>query len=359
MARRGETVDIQAGDYPAQRIAPDATKADGSGVVSFRPAPGANVTVEGIVVEPGAAHISFEGLTLTGVWEAGPGDGGTPAMDVAFRRVQAVSFYIMNAIGVRVIGGSYGPAVNGQAQIKVYNPQDQYAPSDILIQGVHFHDFTRTPERHTECLQVYAAAGVTIRGNWFSNCDGTGSLSVVRLFDAPVRDVLVENNFFQTGDGLDEPFYDLNTNLCANNIVIRYNSFTKGLAINECSWAFSGRMTIVGNYGMMSRYSVCDRSTVTYVSNVWVGRDAGRCGATDRIAPRLQFVDLRGKDLHLLATAAAVDAGSPDNLPRLDIDGTLRPLGTRPDAGADEYIPTRPVARCKKGVKSTKQRPCR
>jgi hypothetical protein len=124
--------------------------------------------------------------------------------------------------------------------------------------------------------------------------------------------------------------------------VIRYNSFTKGLLINDCPGETSGAMTILGNYGVASRYSVCGRPSVTYAYNVWVGDEAGRCGRSDRTGRTLQVRDPHGKDLHLTAGSRAIGSGDPRSFPHTDIDGTRRPAGARPDAGADE-APIRPV----------------
>jgi hypothetical protein len=345
-ARADAVVELAAGTYPHQRVEPGPSKS-GNEVVTFRPAPGAAVDVAGVLVEGGTSHVAFEDMTFTGPWEVGRNDGGPRATDVTFRRIRGTQFYIMNASKIRVLGGIYGPAVDGQSQIKVWNPDDSYAPEDILVQGVRFHDFTRTNGRHTECLQIYAGIDVTVRGNYFRNCDGTGSLTVVRLFAAPVRNVLVENNMFESGDGVDDPYYDVQTDVCTDRVVFRYNSFTKGLLINDCPGEPSGAMTILGNYGVASLYSVCGRASVTYGYNVWVGDEAGRCGRTDRVRRRAQFKDPKGKDLHLDAGASAINAGDPRSFPRTDIDGTRRPVGARPDAGADEARPS--PCRAKKG----------
>jgi hypothetical protein len=47
------------------------------------------------------------------------------------------------------------------------------------------------------------------------------------------------------------------------------------------------------------------------------------------------FQDLMSGDIHLLRGAPAVDKGVP--LEVVDIDGNMRPFGTAPDAGADEF----------------------
>jgi hypothetical protein len=73
-------------------------------------------------------------------------------------------------------------------------------------------------------------------------------------------------------------------------------------------------------------------STVVFRYNVW---DGAACGTSDVNAPS-GFVDANRFDLRLTPSSAAVDHGDPENFPPTDIDGQTRPLGSAPDAGADE-----------------------
>ena len=42
-------------------------------------------------------------------------------------------------------------------------------PTNILIDGVYFHDIVRTnPAAHTECLQIMAGNGIVIRNSRFN-----------------------------------------------------------------------------------------------------------------------------------------------------------------------------------------------
>jgi hypothetical protein len=41
-------------------------------------------------------------------------------------------------------------------------------------------------------------------------------------------------------------------------------------------------------------------------------------------------------NLHLAPGAAAINAGDPTSFPAFDFDGQGRPIGSAPDAGADE-----------------------
>ena len=59
--------------------------------------------------------------------------------------------------------------------------------------------------------------------------------------------------------------------------------------------------------------------------------------------PLALFVDPGAYDFHLLATAPAVDQGSPDEAPMVDLDGVPRPQGAGWDLGAYEYHEGEPV----------------
>jgi hypothetical protein len=51
------------------------------------------------------------------------------------------------------------------------------------------------------------------------------------------------------------------------------------------------------------------------------------------------FVDSGNSDFHLTVSSAAIDAGSADNAPSVDLDGIARPQGSRYDLGAFEFVP--------------------
>ena len=49
------------------------------------------------------------------------------------------------------------------------------------------------------------------------------------------------------------------------------------------------------------------------------------------------FVDAFNFDVHLIGSSSAIDAGTPNNAPNVDIEGTTRPQGNTIDVGAYEY----------------------
>jgi len=326
-AQPGQTVQVDPGLYLQQRIRPDLTKTGAKKRVIVTASAGA--LIPRISVDVGVSHVEFRNFVLSDGWDVGDDDSGAPSSDIVFRNVTAQVFRIENAAGVSVIGGSYGPAVDRTPQIKVYNPGDQYLPTDILVDGVVFHDFTRSDKSvHTECLQVYAGQRLTIRRSRFTNCDGTADLALTTLSSTRLMDVLVENNWF---DRRGDAPYAVQADISVERLVFRYNSATKALAFTRCTKSLCGSARLVGNY-MPWNPSTCT-ATASYAFNVFSG---GTCGATDMAVPALAFVNADGFNLHLAKKSAALCRGDWGNRPSVDIDGQKRPVKLRPDAGADQ-----------------------
>lgn len=333
LAKRGEVIELAAGSYPSQEISGKRTGARGKGRAVFRPASRARVEVNRLSILPGVANAEFVRLDFPEGWAAGEGDTGSPARNIVFRRTSGRLFAIENVARLSVLGGVYGPSVDAPSQIKVYNVGNTYRPTDVLIDGVLFRDFTRSgSDVHTECLQVYAGLRITIRNSRFTNCDGTGALALTSFAKTSLRGVLVENNWF---DERGDAFYAIQADQSVKEIVFRYNSATKSLVFNDCDKQDCGSARVVGNY-MPWSHALCARS-VTFSRNVFQG---GRCSSTDYRVGRLNFVDAVGFDLHLRRGSAAVCRGDWKELPRRDIDGQVRPRKYRPDAGADQLPKT-------------------
>ena len=327
MARPGGLVELAGGAYGEQELAADARKA--GEVVTFRRGSSGRPSFERLEISPGVNGVVIVGLHFVDGIAVGTGDDGAPAQNITLRNTTGSRFTIMNAKSVSILGGSYGPSVDDPSQIKVYNPDDAALPRDILIERVRFHDYTRTADDvHTECLQVYAGERITLRRNRFTNCDGTGSLALTTLSSTRLKDVLVENNWF---DERGDAFYAVQADVSVENLIFRYNSSLKGLIFTECTKALCGSAIVTGNY-MPWSHSLCV-PTARYAHNVFEG---GKCGATDTSVSRLDFVDAKGFDLHLKPAANAICRGDWKNFPRRDLDGQLRQHAFRPDAGADQ-----------------------
>jgi hypothetical protein len=321
-ASPGQSVLVAAGTYPEQTLTGGDEKL-GTERVVFRPAEGANVRLESLEVD--GPRVELRGFTVGTVTTL------ADAEDVVLRDLTIRGgFFILSSRRVSVVGGSVGPGVDYHPMIASAD-RSTTPPRDIVVDGVLFHDWTRTkPEVHTECLQIGAGDGITVRNSRFRNCH-VMDLHVTHFGDAPeTRNVTIENNFFSAaGDG---GFYAIQAN-AFENLLVRNNSLAQPVKI------FTGpgqgpnvNVRVIGNVGPNAAWG-CERGVI-YRYNVW---DGAKCHATDRDAPT-GFVDAAAGDFHLRPGSAAIGRGDPAAHPARDIDGDPRPSGAAPDAGADEHV---------------------
>jgi hypothetical protein len=322
VAHAGQQVLLAGGSYPRQDIGADPGKRSSADVI-FRPQVGASVVVADLNVH--AQHLEIRDVRINDFWTT-----DVSVADVTFRNIIAPGFIISSSRHVRVIGGSYGPSIDDKPQVAAW--PDTIEPRDILIDGVYFHDMTRSSGSiHTECLQFGAGNGLVLRNSRFWHCD-IMNVHFGHWGGTPdPRNIVVEDNFFSTSTDAagDETFYSLMLRGGWDNTLIRNNSATQPMIINVYGGGNHG-IRMVGNAAPVS---ACD-SRVVYAYNVWTGH---KCGPTDKKVSDLGFVDPKKLNLHLRAGSAAIDAGDPKSFPARDIDGQRRAAGQLPDAGADEH----------------------
>jgi hypothetical protein len=329
VAAPGATVEVAGGSYPAQTLAADSSKTSSSDVV-FRPTAGASVVLGDLTVF--ADHLEIRGLTVN---NSSSTKGS--ADDVTLRNIDMLGFVIggtnISLIGGRVHCGrcNYHPQISAETAADV-------TPTNILIDGVLFEDWqAATSDQHTECLQIGGGTGITIRNSTFRNCatqtpsSATSNIHVSWYgFGAKTSNVTIENNFiYESGNPFSIQAGDY------SGLRIRYNSIVGPIVI----FGGQGNGTPVQITGNILRYTagMCSaqplgggpKAPLTWRYNVLSG---GTCGATDKNAA-YGFIN-QLTNLHLLAGAAAINAGDPSSFPATDIDGNTR-SGT-PDAGADE-----------------------
>jgi hypothetical protein len=321
-ASPGQVVQVAAGSYGGQTIG-NAGRAPGGAPVYFVPAPGAAVTTGEIEVY--GTGVEIWDMTTNG-WYVKTGANG-----VTFRGVDAQgAIFITSASNVSVIGGSVGPGDSTDPQIKAADTSGSAVPTNILIDGVDFHDWTRNadPDAHIECLQFGAGENVVIRNSQFRNCETQGLFFRSWGGTAHINNVTIENNWFDaTTDGYYPIKVGLTDGQVYRNIAIRYNSGLQPFIVDPGS---SANVTWVGN--VAPRPSSACTNGQTFRFNVWAG---AKCGPTDKNAP-LRFVNAAAMDLHLAPGSPAISAGDPADHPARDRDGQPRPIGGLPDAGADE-----------------------
>ncbi|MCP9485246.1 MAG: fibronectin type III domain-containing protein [Gaiellaceae bacterium MAG52_C11] len=342
LAAPGAMVEVAEGSYPVQTLMVDSGKSGGSDVV-FRPAAGASVTLQEFISgdtkeKVGAKRFELRDFKISSYVRVRWG-----SEDVTLRNIDAGGLNLTSASRVKVLGGDYGPMVDGVSHINACGVSGCYPAEDILIDGALFHDYTITePEKHSECIMIWPGRRVTIRNSVFRNCTDFDIL--VKPYNTGLvglpGDITLENNFF------DEPIIgdDCLCNRGGNAIGItqgngenwsgaqvRYNSSLGGIRID----AAVSNAVIKGNIARKDTNYSC-QSNISFSYNVWSG---AKCSSTDRTAAfSTLFVGSTSSsfDLSLSAGSAAIGAGDPASYPSTDRKGTSRPQGGAPDAGADE-----------------------
>jgi hypothetical protein len=230
---------------------------------------------------------------------------------------------------ISMIGGDVGPVVNSHPQLAPATGIGAGWMTDILFQGVNFHDVTTTDAAayHVECMQSVGGTRVTFRGNRWSGC-GIFDLSLTEYNNSgPPTDYLIENNFF--GPSVNGGSYSFHVNSNASAIVrlvLRHNSSPQLFLLKNVVPLQNASVS-----GNLAPRPVCDApGSVSYANNVWTG---GTCGSSDFAATSLGFVNAGALDLHLLDGAAAFGRGG-SSCPSIDFDGQSRSAPC--DAGADE-----------------------
>jgi hypothetical protein len=163
-ASPGQAVFVAGGSYPKQRINVDTRKNGAGADVVFLPAGGSTVKVAGVSIA--GSHIELRSLQTK--WAVVPGANSVTLRNV----ISDGAISITGASNVSVLGGQvYSPVpVSSDPVIaSLYG----LVPTNILIDGVTFHDFRDVGPgqlHHIECLQVGAAINLTIRNSTFYNC---------------------------------------------------------------------------------------------------------------------------------------------------------------------------------------------
>jgi hypothetical protein len=314
-------VELAAGTYGAQTIAADATKTSSTDVV-IRPAAGASVSTSSITVN--GNHVTLRGFTINGSWTT-----NDPTDDVTFRDLTVNgNFFINSSSNISVVGGSVGGTMDTHPQFASW-PLNTHI-ENILVDGVYFHDIRRSNDSvHGECLQIAGGVGVTVRNSTFVNCM-VFDLSITEYNGSgPPTDFLIENNVF--APAVDGGYYSLQFNGNATdfrNFVIRNNSSAQSFSLSGVPKLTN--VVVTGNVAPLASYA-CG-SGITYRRNVWSG---AKCGTTD-VNGALGFRNAAALDYHLVPGAAAIDRADAADAPITDRDGTARPRGAAPDAGAYE-----------------------
>jgi len=189
-AHGGQTVLVEAGSYPEETLQANNPRLTRARPVVFRPARG-RVVVAYIDLE-GAGNVTFRrmqfgrGRVEGHAWyqinskntlcdrcvirgqlaiDGGDRDGRTGTRNASFTN-GSVGGYVANNADPQ-IGGMRGPKF-----------LKQWQPTGVSFVNETFHDIdASSPAAHTECLQVLAVHGLTIRHSRFYGCNAHGNES--------------------------------------------------------------------------------------------------------------------------------------------------------------------------------------
>jgi hypothetical protein len=252
LSEPGGVVRVFAGTYPRQTLSVDNSGLSALSPVVFEPASG-SVTVAGIDLT-GANNVVFRGMTFgTGAVEnrawyqryssdtlcdrcsihgdlqidGGDADGPNGSKNVAFTNGD-VGGYVANDADPQ-IGAMRGAQYLNAAQ-----------PENISFVNETFYNITQTNlAAHTECLQVLAVHGLTIKQSRFYGCNKGGNRSQNSIqfagYDAhgtndDYWNIILEDNQFNGGDarsnriafGWDNQYgfvYDCRNIVVKNNVI--------------------------------------------------------------------------------------------------------------------------------------------
>jgi len=383
------------GSYPAQSITGSKT---GSGCKTIGE-DGTNIGVLNI----SADYFSLENVTVIAPSTHGSGGLNVSANNVTLKNVNLHGPYVSVDIGgvsnLLWQGGELGEAgkVGGKRVVCPAGggsgdpePVQINGTTNVTFDGIRFHpqDADLTPVScssngfHLEMIRIEGGNDYfTIRNSTFDSGDHSGTASIFITTSSPggsaANHLLFENNFFGDVDASSGAFsVHSNVSTCSN-YTFAYNTFLSSTGAFQCANMVNNKW--VGNLAsnFFDAAKPCPAITsVIYTNNVWqddyINYSGNKNCGTDGVTPGFggtnpgadtlvqgtrystNALGLGGADgFHLQAGSKAIDKGEAggycaSTLGSRDHDGSVRPFGTRCDAGAHEYgasaPPTGPTA---------------
>ncbi len=373
LAKAGSVVQLAAGTYGVQTLSSNNPSVTSSSPVTFVSSGAVIITHINL---KGASNLTFKNMTFgdgsagNQAWyqlyssnticdqcyihgqldiDGGDANGPNGTTNASFTNGTVGNYIARN--GDPQIGGFRGPTFTNQA-----------VPTNISFINESFHDIdSDNLTSHTECLQVLAVHGLTIKQSKFYNCNvhGNGSKNGIQFSgydhssgctnestcgtDNDYWNVTIENSMFNGGPvgsnqiafGYDDQFGDFgdcrNWSVRNNSIIgaVLWGCNNGGQNGGKSAVVVTSNIFSIGSAGFLN--SQCN---ATFSYNIYESGGTG-CGGTNIRTGAVSYVNRSGMDLHLTAGSFGINIGNSSNYPPVDFDGHPRPVNVV-DIGAGE-----------------------
>jgi hypothetical protein len=319
--------------------------------LSISPSHAPTPTVDTMVtIDAGSARVVLEDSALFSVADAS-GWGANEWINVASSGISvkgtAVTLRHNDLTNVR-----FGISVEGQGALVEHNRVVDFSADGLrglgddgvfqynLVKNAHVSDADGDPN-HDDGFQSWSVGpggvgtgvvkGVVLRGNIFLNRDDPNqklqnAMQGIGCFDGTFEGWVVENNVVITDHWHGISFYGMRSSRIVNNTVIDVNDVSPGPPWIKVTAHKDGtpsqdvvvRNNLATDFQLEGTNVVGDHNTTLTDLTTF-------------------FVNPATFDLHLLPGSPAVDSGSADEAPALDLEGIARPQGQGIDLGAYEW----------------------
>jgi len=260
-------------------------------------------------------------------------------------------------------GGTQTPRVYN---VHLINAGQQFIKSNPNASGVGANNgvveysileyVTTAPSDYTNAVDIHAGSGWIIRHNLFKNIVGPPGLlagPAILAWNHSSNTITEGNTFLNCARGIAYGLQDVSGSdhsggIIRNNFFYRSSSQPGDVAIQIAdspnTQVLNNTVLMSGTYPSAIEYRFAGTTGVVVRNNLLDGAVQARDGATGTSqnnvtnATAAMFVNAAAGDLHLLSSAtAAIDKAVTIANVTDDWDGTPRPAGAAPDAGADEF----------------------